>query len=149
MPTHLRPVTDQETAGTVAEVAPRSAPAKPAAVADNETLSELWDVIVPELDAAGLVSPADGPTIELALRHFVMARRAFCELDGESVVIHDDKLAGGSKKHPAEQVFRSESDAFLRYAQQLGMTFVARARTPAAKGREDGEPNPFASQGLG
>jgi phage terminase small subunit len=148
LPTHLRPVTDTEVAGTVAEQAPRSAPAKPQEIADSEELSSLWDVIVPELDAAGLLAPSDGPTVELALRHFAMARRAFGEV-GASVVVNDHHIAGGLKKHPAEQVFRSESDMFLRYAQQLGMTFVARARTPAAKGREDGDVNPFAPAAIG
>jgi P27 family predicted phage terminase small subunit len=143
LPTHLRPVTDHTVAGTVAEETPRSAPVKPEAVEADEILSPLWDTIVGELNAAGLLSPADGPTVELALRHFAMARRAFDQVD--SVTVRDHHVAGGLKKHPAEQVFRSESDAFLRYAQQLGMTFVARARTPAAKGREDGEGNPFAA----
>jgi len=147
LPTHLRPVTDREVAGTVAEQAPRSAPAKPAAVAEDEVLSTMWDVIVPELDGAGLVAPSDGPTLELAIRHFAMARRAFAEV-GESVVVNDHHVAGGLKKHPAEQVFRSESDMFLRYAQQLGMTFVARARTPAAKAGED-DGNPFAAPAVG
>lgn len=149
LPTHLRPVTDAEVAGTVAETAPRCAPVKPDAVAADETLSALWDQIVPQLDEAGLLAPSDGPTIELALRHVALARRAFYDVPADSVVLYDDKLAGGAKKHPAEQVFRSESEMFLKYAQQLGMTFVARARTPAAKGREDGDPNPFAAPAAG
>jgi P27 family predicted phage terminase small subunit len=117
-------------------------------VADDDLLSSLWDAIVPELDDAGLISPVDGPSVELMLRHYALARRAFDQV-GESVVVQDHHIAGGLKKHPAEQVFRSESDAFLRYAQQLGMTFVARARTPAAKGRDDGDANPFAAPTVG
>lgn len=148
LPTHLRPVTDREVAGSIAETAPRSAPAKPAAVAADDLLSSLWDAIVPELDEAGLISPVDGPSVELMLRHYALARRAFDQV-GESVIVKDHHIAGGLKKHPAEQVFRSESDAFLRYAQQLGMTFVARARTPAAKGRDDGDANPFAAASPG
>ena len=144
LPTHLRPVTDREVSGTIAETVARSAPVKPAEVAEDPALSVLWDAIVPELDEAGLLAPSDGPTVELTIRHMAMARRAYADVPADSVVLYDDKLAGGAKKHPAEQVFRSESDMFLKYAQQLGMTFVARARTPAAKGRDDGEPNPFA-----
>ncbi|HJQ00091.1 MAG TPA: P27 family phage terminase small subunit [Jatrophihabitans sp.] len=143
LPAHLRPVGDDEVAGTVAETAPKEAPVKPDEVADNSALNELWDRIVPELDRAGMISPADGPTLELALRHFLLARVAADQIDGDVTVA--DKGHGGVKKHPAEAVFRAESDMFLRYAAQLGMTFLARARTPAAKGREGGESNPFAA----
>lgn len=149
LPTHLRPVPDRELAETVAESAPREAPEKPAAVAADDELSAMWDQVVPLLDKAGLISPADGFTVEMFLRHVVTARQAHGEI-GASVVLLDDKLAGGAKKHPAEQVFRSESDMYLKYAQQLGMTFVSRARTPATKaGAEGGEENPFQARSLG
>ena len=149
LPTHLRPVHDTRLADTTAEAVPRNAPEKPAAVAEDGELSAMWDQVVPLLDEAGLISPADGFTVEMFLRHVLTARQAHGEI-GESVVIHDDKLAGGAKKHPAEQVFRSESDMYLKYAQQLGMTFVSRARTPATKaGAEGGEDNPFASPAVG
>lgn len=146
MPSHLRPVSDRDDAGSAAEVVPRVAPAKPAAVAGSADLSALWDEIVPELDATGLVAPSDAPAIELALRHFLLARSA-SEQVGESVSVETDPDHGGVKKNPAEAVFRLESAAFLEYAKQLGMTFVARARTPAAKGRDDGASNPFAETG--
>jgi len=150
LPTHLRPVTDTETAGTVAETAPREAPAKPKAVEEDEELSAMWDSLVPTRDKAGMVAPSDGLVIEMALRHVLLARMAHREVNNEgSVVLHDDKLAGGAKKHPAEQVLRSESEMFLRYAQQLGLTFVSRARTPATKAGDDGESNPFAPTALG
>lgn len=149
IPTHLRAVSDRDVAGTVAEVAPRNAPVKPPAVAEDEVLSGLWDVIVTELDSAGLISPSDGPTVELAIRHMALARRAFDDVPLDSVVLYDDKLAGGAKKHPAEAVFRSESEMFLKYAQQLGMTFVTRARTPATKAGNDGDANPFAAPAVG
>ena len=142
LPTHLRPVSDGELAGSAAESVPKQAPEKPAAVAESPSLSTLWDRVVPELDSAGLISPADGPGLELMLRHYLLAGQAFDQV-GESVVVKDHHVAGGLKKHPAEAVFRSESDMFLRYAQQFGMTFVARARTPGAKGRDDGDANPF------
>lgn len=143
LPTHLRPVNDEETAGTLAETTPKEAPVKPQAVAEDEDLSAMWDQLVPTLDKAGLLAPTDGLTIEMALRHVLVARMAHKEVNEEgSVTLYDDKLAGGAKKHPAEQVMRSESDMFLKYAQQLGLTFVSRARTPATKAG-DGEDNPF------
>lgn len=130
--------------GTAAADAPPQAPAKPKAVAEDDVLSELWDVIVPEVDRAGLLSPADGPAVEMCLRHFRAARSASDELAAGSATVWDAKNER-SMKNPAEVVFRSESLAFLEYAKQLGMTFVSRARTPSAKGDVDGEANPFAA----
>jgi P27 family predicted phage terminase small subunit len=143
LPAHLRsvPAGAEAVDETVADTAPRAAPDKPSAVADNHALSELWDQLVPELDKMGMLSPADGPAIELALRHFLLARVAAGQITEDVTVV--DHGHGGVKKHPAEAVFRAESQMFLAYAAQLGLTFVARARTPAAKGREDGEGNPF------
>ncbi len=146
LPAHLAAVPDLESPDTAAEIAPKVAPLKPAAVGDYEALSELWDLVVPQLDATGLVSPADGPAIELALRHFLIARVAADELtkgDEPSVTMTDRD--GDVRKHPSEAVFRAESEMFLKYANALGMTFVSRARTPAARGGDDGEGNPFSS----
>ncbi len=122
------------------------APQKPRTVASNQDLSDAWDTIVPELDRAGLVSVADGPAIEAALMHFVLMRKAFFTV-GDDVMV-EDRAHMGVKKHPAEAVVRLESEMFLKYAQQLGMTFVSRARTPG-KGADDGgaQANPFAPTG--
>ena len=141
---HLTAVSDA-TKGTAATDVPALAPNKPAAVKANEVLSELWDQVVPELDRAGLITVSDGPSVELALRHFVLARQA-SESIGADVAVADHGH-GGVKKNPAEAVFRAESEMFLKYAQQLGMTFVSRARTPAAKGADDDGGNPFAHGG--
>lgn len=142
----IQPVADA-TSGTVAAEVPALAPLKPEAVVDDETLSALWDLIVPGLDAAGLVSPSDGPAVELCLRHFRAARDASDHLASGKPTVWDAKNER-PMKNPSEVVFRSESLAFLEYAKQLGMTFVSRARTPAAtKGADDGG-NPFAS-GVG
>lgn len=134
----LRPV-GEVMAGTAAAEVPALAPAKPEDVLIDPELDQLWDEVVPQLDAAGLVTVADGLAVEMCLRHAVMARQAFRQVDGEVMVDGED----GPKKNPAEVVFRQESDAFLKYAQQLGMTFVSRARTPAAK-KDDADDNPFA-----
>lgn len=142
---HLKAVPDA-TVGTAAADAPATAPAKPQAVKDDQVLSGLWDEIVPEVDRAGLLSPADGPAVELCLRHFRAARSASDELAGGTATVWDQKNER-PMKNPAEVVFRSESLAFLEYAKQLGMTFVSRARTPSAREDADGEPNPFGATG--
>jgi P27 family predicted phage terminase small subunit len=146
LPPHLRAVKageaiDTDEDASAASQVPLVAPTKPDAVCDNEELSKLWDQIVPQLDETGLVAPSDGPAIELALRHFLLARVAADQIEGDVTVV--DHGHGGIKKHPAEAVFRAESEMFLRYAGQLGMTFVSRARTPAAKSDGDDD-NPFA-----
>lgn len=138
-------LTAVDTEGTAAAAVQPQAPDKPEPVAEDAELSELWDSIVPTLDAAGLISASDGPAVEMAIRHFRAARVASDELAGGPVAMRDEKN-GRDMKNPAEVVFRSESDMFLKYAQQLGMTFVSRARTPVAKGDGD-DVNPFAASG--
>lgn len=142
LPQHLKAVPDGAGPASVADTAPKLAPLKPPAVSENPRLSALWDQIVPELDRTGLVAPSDAPAIELALRHFLIARIAADQID-DDVTTPDRE--GAMKKHPADAVFRAQSELFLKYATQLGMTFVARARTPAAKGDDGGESNPFDS----
>lgn len=133
---------------SVADIVPRGAPVKPDVVADDEDLSALWDLIVPELDRAGLIAPPDGPMVEIALRSFLLTRKAHEQLiaDGGGVTVADTNH-GGVKKHPAETVFRAQADLFMRLAQQLGMTWMARARTLVAGGEGD-QPNPFAAPGT-
>ena len=128
-------------AGSAAADVSAVAPDKPPVVADDSALSAAWDLIVPGLDSAGLVSKADLPALVLALMHYTAAVTAYGRIGNEIVI--EDAAHSGVKKNPAEAVFRLESDQFLRFAQQLGMTFVSRARTPSVKGVSDGEANPF------
>jgi len=130
--------------GSAAADVPAVAPLKPESVAASPVLSAAWDEIVPQLDAAGLVSPADGPVIELALSAFVASRKAYAELLHARSVLKRDAKNMRSMKHPADAVARAQGALFLECAKQLGMTFVSRARTPSAKGASDAEANPFA-----
>lgn len=127
--------------GTAAADVQPLAPEKPKSVSEHAAMDAAWDAIVPKLAAAGLVSAADGPAIEICLMHFILAGRAFLEV-GDTVVVDDPAHGGGTKKNPAEAVFRLESAAFLEYAKQLGMTFVSRVRTPSAQQGET-DANPF------
>lgn len=144
IPQHLAAVPDDAAVPTAADQVQPLAPAKPQAVEDNDDLSALWDLVVPELDRVGLLALSDGPAIEMALRHFLLARRA--SDDVTDIAVADHHNGGTMKKNPAEAVFRAESEMFLKYAQQLGMTFVSRARTPVAKGAGE-DANPFAQGG--
>jgi P27 family predicted phage terminase small subunit len=111
-----------------------------------ESLTELWDYIVEQLDTAGLLAGVDGPAIELALRHFAAARAASDELLTNGPTSYDEKNER-TMKNPASQVFRDHSTAYLEFAKQLGLTFVARARVPMDNGGQDGDSNPFEAAG--
>lgn len=118
----------------------RSRPVKPADM--PEELSAIWDSTVEALDEAGLITPVDGPTLELALRHYLAAVAASDDLLRSGSTLHDDKNER-DMKNPASQVFRDHSTAFLEFAKQLGLSFVSRARVTMSKGDAD-DGNPFA-----
>jgi P27 family predicted phage terminase small subunit len=120
---HLVPTPDSPAAARLAVVP--DPPEKPLGL--PLAVSELWDEIVPALAGAGLVTAADGLTVELALRHFVIARTASNSLIEDGLTVKDAHH-GGVKKNPAGQLFRDNSAAFLDYAKQLGLSFAARAR---------------------
>lgn len=145
LPKHLRPVTAGMDPDTLADEARPAAPDRPDSL--PAVLAEVWDQIVPELDAAGLLTRCDGPTVELALRHYLAAQAGSDRLLTEGPNVYDDKNERWMK-NPASQVFRDHSTAYLEYAKQLGMSFAARARIPAAKDTSDGDQgNPFATTG--
>lgn len=106
-------------------------------------LSDLWDEIVPALDEAGLVTAVDGPAIELALRHFYVARQASEQLIMDGPTVYDEKNER-TAKNPASQVFRDHSTAFLEFAKQLGLSFVSRARVNTSGDGDGDTRNPFA-----
>ncbi|NJQ04279.1 P27 family phage terminase small subunit [Streptomyces lonarensis] len=145
IPKHLQAVPEPgaTAAGSMAERVAPSAPDRPPGFpVDDREMCELWDAMVPELDRAGLLTRADGPTVELALRHFLAARQAGNALQEGEVVVGDAAHGHSVKKNPAGAEMRSQSQLFLEYAKQLGMSFAARARMPAAD--EAAEANPFA-----
>ena len=115
-------------------------PLKPSDLPD--VLSSLWDQTVEALDAAGLITAVDGPTLELALRHYLAAQSASNDLLDGGSTLHDDKNER-DMKNPASQVFRDHSTAYLMFAKELGLSFVSRARVTMSKGEAD-DGNPFA-----
>lgn len=146
LPRHLNPVSAPP-AGTLAERVRPMAPERPFGFPqDDAELAALWDELVPVLDEAGVLAKCDGPTIELALRHFLAARRASDAMFRGDVVVEDPNH-GGVKKNPAGAEFRSQSALFLEFAKQMGMSFVARARVTAKQEPEGGAGNPFAASG--
>lgn len=134
----------QPVGSAAAEVQPRM-PAMPGGVAADPEMKEAWEEIVPGLHEAGLTSAADTAVIETMIRHLVVVRKAHRELmaaDSITVEADTEDPARGSKKHPAEAIFRMESAVFAAYAKELGMTWMSRARTTIRKPEADGG-NPF------
>ena len=142
LPPKLRLVTDKTPDGSSANALVKpTAPEMPADL--PERLRDLWSHLVRELDDAGLISAVDGPTLELALRHYAAAVAASDDLFEHGSTMYDNKNER-EMKNPASQVFRDHSTAFLEFAKQLGLSFTARARTTVAKEADDGSSNPFA-----
>lgn len=145
LPPKLRLVSDKTPDESSANSKVR--PSAPEMSADlPESLHELWTQLVDELDTAGLISAVDGPTLELALRHYAAAVAASDDLLENGATAYDEKNQR-TMKNPASQVFRDHSTAFLEFAKQLGLSFTARARTTVAKEADDGAGNPFAVNG--
>lgn len=144
LPNHLQPVPARNAKPqTAADTAKPVMPAKPDGLPGR--VSELWDEVGAALDDNGLIASCDGPTLELALRHYVAAVAASNDL-AETPRLYDDKNQR-PMKNPSSQVFRDHSSAFLEYAKQLGMSFAARARIPVRESEGGGEENPFAAAG--
>lgn len=131
--------------GSAAKDTPLMAPNMPQSFKDHPDLIAAWDEVVPQLDKAGLLSPADGMAVEMIIRHLVIARRASEELASDELVLEDPKN-DRYMKNPTEAIFRMESKEIREYAKQLGMTFMSRARTPSQR-VDDDEDNPFAGTG--
>lgn len=132
----------KDLSGTYQHRVSHEAPEKPARVAKHSTMNRLWDEIIPELAESGMISKADGPALELMLTHFVMSIKAANEVLSEGTTIINIK--GDSVKHPSDQIFRGNSELFLKYADKLGATFASRARTRVnPSGVDDDSDNPF------
>ncbi|WEV59684.1 phage terminase small subunit P27 family [Bifidobacterium sp. ESL0728] len=143
-PLKLAPVGEKpETDATAQSMVDVKEPEKPMGLPDE--VSALWDEIVPVLSEAGLLSEADGMTLEMALRHFSTARKASNELLEQGIVVEDKRHAKQKIKSPNAQVFKDNSAAFLEYAKQLGLSFAARSRI-SVEGSDHGgkEGNPYA-----
>ena len=140
-------IADAAKGSAAARVSPL-APLKPSGVEEDEQLSQMWDDIVPELDKAGLLSTADVMTVELALRHMRVIRDASDQLHKEGFELPNGKEEEDgyqpTKRNPVDIAFRQHSDQFMEIAKQLGMTWMARART-AVPEENRGNENPFDS----
>lgn len=88
--------------------------------------------VVPKLqeEAPDWLADVDVPVLALMCETFAMAvaaSRAMRKGGGHLAIIDIDEAHGGRRrKHPAHQVFRESSAAFLSMAKEFGLTPVAR-----------------------
>lgn len=92
----------------------------------HKEVQAMYRKVAPDLHAAGLLEDIDVAGLEIALGHAVLARKALEELLG-SEVVDEDRMHGRTRKHPAAQVFRDNSEAYMKWAKEFGMTSRARA----------------------
>lgn len=139
IPSHLRAVQPGEKPGAKVPDLPLAGPPKPKKL--PKAVSKVWDSLVPTLSAGGYLSPADGPALELAIRHYLIAVKAGDELlhDNTELVKYDDKNKR-EMKHPSSQIMRDHSSEFLKYANSIGLVFGAREKYNQSRepqGKED------------
>lgn len=134
---------------TVAAQVPARAPVMPQHVAKNPELKKLWDQVVPGLEKAGLICPADGQVLEAMLMEFSLMRLAYEDvlrngftLESESATKYG--IAIRRLRNPAELALNAHSRTFLTYAQGFGMNLASRARIDFKEDSGGDEDNPFA-----
>ncbi|MGH7341744.1 MAG: P27 family phage terminase small subunit, partial [Candidatus Rokuibacteriota bacterium] len=92
--------------------------------------AELWDEIVPALHAAGVADRVDTAALVALSLQWARADEA------GDLLASDGVLAIGSMgqvaPHPALAIERAAHLAFLKFAQEYGLTAAARARIAAA-----------------
>jgi phage terminase small subunit len=157
IPAHLKAVPDGAIPSTLADVTPRALPAKPASVSKDDDVSQAWDELVAPFAAADMLSPLDALLLETTARAVVAMRLAHKDLlnhaadnpDHPTTVV-DAAIAGGVKKHPAEQVFRSEVELVRLGVTMMGGSLVSRARLSAnTKEAEDASVSAWSSPAAG
>ena len=138
---------DKAVKGTLAANVKATKLKKPKAIADNNDLNEIWDELVPELEASGLVIGADMVAIEAIVRHLAILRQASDDIFEDETTFLWDEAHGRHSKHPSEAVFRMESAALKDYLKDMGMTVVSRLRANAGEKGATNDSNPFSPEG--
>jgi P27 family predicted phage terminase small subunit len=92
---------------------------------------ELWNNEIRRLIEVGAIDSVDWPAIELMCITYAHAKQA------QRVIAKVGHFSFGSrgqpKEHPAMKIFREESAAFYRMAENWGLTPLARARLGLAE----------------
>ncbi len=87
---------------------------------------QFWKAHADKLDRLGILTEVDGAAFTVMSIHYAVAWSAMERVFAEGMTRVDEN--GAERKHPLLQVWRENSAAYLRYAQQFGLTPSARGR---------------------
>ena len=87
---------------------------------------QFWKAHAERLGQLGLLTEADGGAFTMMATHYALARLALDDIQAYGLSRLDKN--GAVRKNPMLQVWRENSAAYLRYAQQFGLTPSARGR---------------------
>lgn len=128
------------------EPKPRPILGEPPAFLDPEA-KRLWEELAPKLERLAVGTEIDAPSFAMACTHYVLAVKAARILKREGLSDRDER--GLARKHPMTQVLRDNSAAWLRYAEQFGLTPSARSRLTVPQPDNPDEFEEFLRRGQG
>jgi P27 family predicted phage terminase small subunit len=85
----------------------------------------LWRELAPKLTELGVLTEVDLPAFEMLCLHYALARQALDEIEGTGLTIIEE---GKTKKNPAMQAFRENSQAYKSLLVEFGLTPSSRSR---------------------
>ena len=139
-PTHLKLVTGNPGKRALPKNEPAPARERPSKPADLDgKASKIWDVLVEETFAMGVLTRADGPALRMtceAWARFFEARRAILQFG--SMTYETEGVAGKQiKLHPNVGVQERAERTLRSWFSEFGLTPAARSRVE--KALDDGE----------
>ena len=117
------------------------APKAPDWLSDNA--KRKWKELTPELKKRGLLTAIDKTALALLCLHYDLAAEAGKTLKAEGTTVTDER--GLTRKHPACQVLRDNSQSFARYMAEFGLSPSSRNKLIDVI-QEEKEPTEFEKQ---
>ena len=108
---------------------------------------ELWERIVPDLEALGLIKPADFAAWVAYCETWSTYRVALETVRREGIVLKNERT-GMSHKHPALLTMDVSGGQLMRFAIEFGLTPAAEVRL-AKPGKDDAADDPFTAPATG
>lgn len=87
---------------------------------------ELWEELSVRLSESGVITVLDESALEALCLSYALMRQAAAEMLKEGFTVTGDK--GTIKKHPAFSIYKSNADTYRRFAEQFGLSPLARQR---------------------
>lgn len=87
---------------------------------------ELWQQVVPWLVAQNAIQVIDLPAVKSMCIHYAQMEKLRRVLDEDGYFVLGS--SGQMTEHPGIRQFNNSSNMFLRYAQEFGLTTIARTR---------------------